>query len=295
MTHRHVGVLGLATALAACILTLAACGSGRPASPTGAWVAPPDPTSYVVVCDVTRSTLGSRDEYLAGLARVLEGVQPGDHVVVMSAEDSSVQNSELWIEEELPRFEFSLPPAPDTDNQLLLDAWQKEQEQRYRQGLEDFATTHDLVAWRDETLARVENAVKSRAASGTDLAGAVYLAGQLLGSSSGSGDRRLVLFTDGLIQTPSVDWRSGRVTAGDVKRLVKQERSDGALPDLKGVQVTLIGARAEDEQRLSALRGAWSDYVAACGGELDPRFFMSHLSEMLYGEWLGRGATAQGG
>ena len=293
MTRLSAGLL-LATGLAAAGLALAACGaSTQPTAQT--WDAQPAPASYVVVCDVTQSTRDSRDEYVEGLRRVLDGVRPGDRVIVMSAEDSSVQNSELWVEETLPRFEFSPSPAPETDNQLLLDAWQREQEQRYKQGLDAFSAAHDLAAWREETLARLEGRVLGRVAAGTDLAGALYLAGQLLDSSSAPQDRCLVLFTDGLIQTAAADWRSGRVTAGDVKELVKQTRSDGSLPDLQGVTVTLIGARADDEARLAALRGAWSDYVAACGGELDPRFFMSHLSETLYGEWLDQRTARAGG
>ena len=294
MTRRTAGSLLLVAGLLATGLAIAGCGT-QPQPAAQSWDAQPAPASYVVVCDVTQSTRDSRDEYVEGLARVLEGVRHGDRIIVMSAEDSSVQNSELWAEETLPRLEFTPSPAPDTDNQLLLDAWQREQEQRYTEGLEEFAAAHDLAAWREETLARLEDKVLGRVASGTDLAGALYLAGQLLDSSSAPQDRRLVMFTDGLIQTSAADWRNGRVTASDVKELVKQARSDGSLPDLKGVAVTLIGARADDEARLAALRGAWSDYVAACGGELDPRFFMSHLSETLYGEWLDQRTARAGG
>ena len=294
MKRQPACLLLLVAGLVVAGLALAGCGSLTPTA-TQAWGAQAKPTSYVVVCDVTRSTVGSRDEYIEGLARVLDGVQYGDHVIVMSAEDSSVQNSELWVEETLPGYRFSPSPRPETDNQLLLDAWQKGEEQRYQQGLDDFASTHDLAAWREKTLARVRDEVLGRVASGTDLAGALYLAGQLLDSSSTTQARRLVMFSDGLIQTASVDWRSGKVTPRDVERLVKQASSGGSLPYLDGVSVTLIGARAEDEKRLAALRGAWSDYVSACGGELDPRFFMTHLSETLYGEWLDQGAAQLGG
>ncbi|GEM_PF-4902794 len=293
MSHRSHCVL-VVVALALASSAISACGSAT-VRPAASWETQDAPTSYVVVCDVTRSTLQERDEYVDGLSRVLKGLTFGDHVIVMSAEDSSVQNSELWIEETLPHYAFSPSPRPETDNQLLLDAWQQKQEELHQQGSQDFAASHDLTTWRDETLAGVKEQILGRAANGSDLAGALYLAGQLLGDSSGKEDRRLVLFTDGLIQTPDVDWRSGKVTAGDVNRLVRRQRSAGSLPNLNGVSVTLIGARADDERLLPGLRNAWSKYVAACGGDLDPRFFMSHLSETLYADWMQQANGQDGG
>jgi len=294
MSHRSLCVLVVVVALAFASFALSACGSDAP-RPTMSWETQGTPTSYVVVCDVTRSTLRERDEYVDGLSRVLEGLTSGDHVIVMSAEDSSVQNSELWVEETLPHLSFSPSPRPETDNQLLLDAWQQEQEERYQQAGAEFAATHDLAGWRDETLAGVNDRILGRLADGSDLTGALYLAGQLLGGSSGADTRRLVLFTDGLIQTRQTNWRDGEVTSRDVKGLVKQQRSAGALPDLHGVIVTLIGARADDEKQLPGLRSAWSEYVAACGGDLDPRFFMSHLSETLYTGWMQQPSGQDGG
>ena len=293
MTRRAPSLLLLTLVFVLGALALSACGAGQPSSPMS-WETQAAPMDYAVVCDVTQSTLGARDEYVDGLVRVLEGLGHGDRLVVMSAEDSSVQNSELWLEEELPSYAFTPSPRPETDNELLLDAWQKKEQQRYENGMADFAAAHDLGAWRQDALKRVQGKVHGRVAAGTDLAGALYLAGQLLGSASCGEERRLVLFTDGLIQTPAVDWRGGAVTSGAVERLVREQRRAGALPDLAGVTVILIGARAENEKRLAALRGAWSRYVSACGGRLDPRFFMSHLSETLYGEWLGE-QEPQGG
>jgi len=293
MTHRAPSLLLLALVFASGTLALSACGAGQSSSPMS-WEPHDAPANYVVVCDVTQSTLEARGEYVDGLAHVLEGLGYGDHLVVMSAEDSSVQNSELWIEEELPRYVFTASPRPGTDNKLLLDAWKTKEQQRYEDGSAGFAAAHDVGAWREEALQRVQRKVLGRVAAGTDLAGALYLAGQLLGTAPHSEERRLVLFTDGLIQTPAVNWRGGAVTSRAVERLVSEQRRVGALPDLAGVKVILIGARADDEKRLAALRSAWRRYVSACGGELEPGSFMSHLSETLYGEWLGE-QEPQGG
>jgi len=247
MTSRSLCILFV---VALVLIAVAGAGCGEAAitpSSSPIWESQDARVSYVVVCDVTRSTLWQRDEYVYGLARVLDGVSYGDHLIVMSAEDASVQNSELWIEEALPNYSFTPSPRPDTDNQLLLDSWQQKQEQIFKQGSEEFVVSHDLSTWRDETLASVQGRILGRVANGSDLAGALYLAGQLLGTTTGRQERRLVLFTDGLIQTPDSNWRSGRVTLGDVKRLVKQQRSAGSLPDLKDVTVTLIGAHADDQ------------------------------------------------
>jgi len=271
----------LAVALAVAMLASACGGEGAAVEE---WTRAPQPTTWLCIIDVSQSTLDARRTYLAALERALGAITYGDRVVVMSAENSSVVNADLWVEQQLPSFSFTpSTPRPDTDNDLLLRAWADEQNQRYRAGLAAFGKTHDLARIHTRILARVRPHVLRDVAAGTDLFGALYVAGTLM---HGTDANRVVLITDGLVQSSGVNWRCGKVAASSVDRLAKAQRKAGELPDLCRADVILVGASTEARD-FAALRAAWCRYVEATGGKLESQYFMSKCSSTLFDAWVG--------
>lgn len=278
MIRTVIFVMALAVAVP---MLASACGGGGGA--VGEWMHAQQPTTWVVVVDVTQSTRDARRSYLVALERTLSAVTYGDRVVVMSAENASVVDADLWVEEQLPRFSFTpSTPRPDTDNDLLLQAWVDEQNQSYRTGLAAFRRMHDLVKVRALILAHVRPHVLGDVAAGTDLFGALYVAGTLM---EGGGANRVVLITDGLVQTSGVDWRRGKVASSSVDRLVKDQRKGGELPSLHGARVMLVGASTQADD-FASLRAAWCRYLRAADGQLEPQYFMSKFSSTLFGQWV---------
>ena len=292
-------ILALTVLFASCLL-LSACGLGGSfggASDTAAepWTAKAKLITWVVIVDVTKSTRAFRGEYVAALSRILEAVNYGDTVVLMSGENDSVENARYWVEEVVPRFDFMLEPRPDTDNGLMLDAWRAKQTKRYEDGLAKFEATYALDKIRAKLLARVRGHILKDVVGGTDLFGAAFLAGTLF--SATDGEHRMVMLSDGLVQTdkPKVDWRHHEVTTAGVERIVTAQRRDKRLPNLHNATTILIGAHTSDGSSFSALRDGWSQYVAAANGSLEPTYFMRRLSTTLLDGWLATPASSGAG
>ena len=119
-------------------------------------------------------------------------------------------------------------------------------------------------------------------AAGTDIFGALYVASTLF--SATPGERRLVLLSDGLVQTPEANWRYGRVTQASVDRVVAAQRRSGQLPDLKATSAVLVGAHTSDPGRFAALERGWRQYLAATNGVL--AHFMRKYSSTILDQWL---------
>ncbi|WP_326811089.1 OmpA family protein [Streptomyces scopuliridis] len=91
----------------------------------------------------------------------------------------------------------------------------------------------------------------------TDVLGALAAAGEQLGGVGGR--RRIVVATDGLTNTGCVDLRSaGFEGAAEIKETVEYCREAGELPDLAGVEVSLLGiGRAAEGAAPSSSQTAW--------------------------------------
>ena len=247
------------------------------------WEKTTAPIVWIVVGDVSQSTRPFRDEYLSALTRILEEIRYGDTVVVMSAENESVQNSDFWVECDVPAFRYvPSTPRPDTDNADMTNGWIAKQTPLYEAALDKFKREHDLVDVRKDIIKLSRGPLAHDVAAGTDIFGALYVASTLF--SATPGERRLVLLSDGLVQTPEADWRYGPVTQASVDRVVTAQRRSGRLPDLKATSAVLVGAHTSDPGRFAALERGWRQYLAATNGVL--AHFMRKYSSTILDQWL---------
>lgn len=270
--------------LVACSGLMSACAldiGNKPVEPP--WETTANPIVWVVVADVSQSTRPFRGEYLSALTRILEDIRYGDTVVVMSAENESVQNSDFWVEYDVPAFRYvPSTPRPETDNADMTNGWVAKQTPLYEAALAAFMQEHDLAKAQRRIVALSRGPLEHDVAVGTDICGALYVAGTLFAATPG--ERRLVLLSDGLIQTPEANWRSGKVTPDSVSRLVAAQRREDRLPDLRATSTVLVGGHANDPRRYASLERAWRQYVAATNGDL--AHFMRRYSSTILDQWL---------
>jgi hypothetical protein len=247
------------------------------------WDKTASPITWVVVADVSQSTRSFRGEYLSALARILQSVRYGDTVVVMSAENDSVQNSRFWVEYDVPALHYvPSTPRPDTDNADMLNAWIAKQTPLYKTAVDKFKREHSLADVRRHIIALSRDPLAHDVAVGTDIFGALYVAGTLF--SATPGERRLVLLSDGLVVTPEANWHSGAVTRASVDRVLAAQRRTGRLPDLRATSVVLVGANTSDPVRFASLEQGWQLYLAATNGDL--AHFMRRYSSTILDQWL---------
>lgn len=270
--------------IVACSCLLGGCAldiGSAPVKPP--WKVTADPVVWIVVADISQSTRPFRGEYLSALTRILEDVRYGDTVVVMSAENKSVQNSDFWVEVDVPAFRYvPSTPLPDTDNSDLLNGWIAKQTPLYQAALAKFKSEHDLVAVRKHIVELSRGPLAHDVAAGTDIFGALYVAGTLF--SATHGERRLVLLSDGLVVTPEANWHSGDVTQASVERVVAAQRRSGRLPDLQATSAVLVGANTSDPSRFASLERGWRQYLQATKSDL--AHFMRKYSSTILDQWL---------
>lgn len=282
MTIRRLLALALC---AASVCLLDACG---PSTQRVSRAAPLLGTTWVMLVDLSGSTLSARHDYIDALREVLNAVRPGDHLAILSIEQSSIENSRYLYQGEFPCFVFRPGTSPDTDNQLLLEAFKAKEKQRYANEKAQFERSHDLNTLRRRIRTAVTHAILTHKAPATDIFGALQLGGNLL--STTKGPRRLVMLTDGVVEDQQVSFRRHPPTDTVISSLARTQRLEHRLPSLHGARVLVVGARLGGAVGFAQLGHAWCLYINRhAGGSLQSRFFMSRLSDQLFSAWLTSG------
>ena len=281
MTVRHLLILILCaislTSLGACGLSTKQGGKSH-AKPTVG-------TTWVVLGDLSGSTLSARHDFINALRRILSAVHTGDTIAILSIEQSSIENSRYLYQGTFPRFVFKPDTLPDTNNTLLLKTFEANEKQRYAAEKTQFERSHSLSALRRQILASVTRRILTYKAPATDIFGALSLSGNLFSISRGP--KRLVMLTDGVVEDQQVNFRRQALTNSLIEQLAREQRRQYRLPALHGTRVLVIGARLGGAVGFAGLSHAWQLYINKyVGGHLQSRFFMSRLSDQLFREWL---------
>lgn len=274
-----------AVALLACMgLLLGGCGTGGNPSSSSPPTAESQASTWVLVVDLSKSTLPYRGEFVRSLGVILDNVRPGDRLAVVSVESTAVKDSRYLYEAEVPSFSFSPSPRPETDNDLVNDAFDAGEQQRYDRELAAWQKAHSPEDLKNEVLAAVERPIRETVSSPSDLFGGLYLAGGIL--SSAPGKKRVVMLSDGLVNYAGVNWQHKTVTKADVKAALEKQNADGDKPDLHGSPVFMIGVSADSAKKFAALRSAWMRYLEAVGGKLGEQDFLRQLETFRLEDWL---------
>ena len=268
------------------IAGLTACGSSSPAKSQPPASAPA--TSWVVLVDLSGSTLSARHDYVDVLGRVLRAVRPGDSLTILSIEQSSVENSRFLFQGTFPRFSFKPGTPPDTDNPLAIKDFQAREAKRNASEKAAFDRTHDLRARLRALRTALTGRILNYSAPATDIFGALLLAGNEFSASNGP--HRLVMLTDGVVVDGQANFLRQRLSRSVILRIASAQKREHRLPSLRGARVLIVGARLGGSLDFARLSDAWCLYInKAAGGHLASRFFMSRLSNRLFSAWLKAG------
>jgi hypothetical protein len=104
--------------------------------------------------------------------------------------------------------------------------------------------------------------VPTKAAQRTFILDAVNAAGEILRNARQE-RKRLVLLTDGIEESPAANFARQAVDAASMRRLIERRKKEGLLPQLKGVEVWLVGLGGRSNSEYSRLRTFWAEYFAA--------------------------------
>ena len=208
--------------------------------------------SVFVLFDVSKSTLGSRKEYLEGFKKILDirsheeagqsrlGLQDAIAADIITA--NSLSTSEMPIEHE---FNYSF--------------WS---------GLNETYYGYKSIAVKKELAEKAKRLLSGRPAGGTDIFNSLRLAERVFKRFK-RGKSVLVIFSDMIEQSGPYDFDRDNLTGRRITEIIDQQRAMG-LPDLRGVIVYVAGARAATPSRFLKIRNFWIRYFRACGAVLEP-------------------------
>jgi hypothetical protein len=100
----------------------------------------------------------------------------------------------------------------------------------------------------------------------TDILGAVYIAERVFAKYEG--EKILVVMSDMVHESSQYNFKKNVPKGEDVERIISEEREERGLPNLENVKVYVVGAFADDTDKMIALRRFWSSYFSSCGAVL---------------------------
>lgn len=213
----------------------------------------------VVLFDLSGSTNAEpiRQQYTRDFAKVLDAVTAGGIIAADIIDDNPLAHSAYPINESFDRYD------PLKENKL-------DYERRIRQKRDAVIKEVEAIVRRPQSGRRGSNVL-----DGLQLAERVFLTFQ--------GEQKLlVIFSDMIEQSRSYDFSADNLTAGRISQIIARERSAQRLPDLRGVEVCVVGAGAArsgglSSEKLLALREFWFQYFKAAGASLPKERYGSAL------------------
>src|SRR5574337_418614 len=213
----------------------------------------------VVLFHVTGSTYKGnvRGQYLTDFAKILSGPAAGGILVGDVIDDNPLAHPSYPINVSFDPFN------PMAENKL-------DYQRRIRQQ-------------RDEVMKTAEALVRRPPSGrlGHNIIDAMQLAESAFATFHGDHEL-LVIFSDMIEQSKRYDFTGENLTAARIDQIVSQERSAGRVPDLRGVDVCVVGAGASPSgglapERLLTIRQFWLTYFQATGAHLPKERYSSAL------------------
>jgi hypothetical protein len=235
-----------------------ACDKGQVAPSESAY----RPKVVFVLFDLSASTepKDTRDRYLQGFQKTVDGLQPGDWIAADAITDNPLARSTFPINEAL-----IAPYNPLVDNPLTHQGKLKKQKE------EIVAKAIEIVLHQKEKFTR------------TKILDSLLLAERVFRTYPREREA-LVLFSDMIEESEHYNFTQEPLTPQRIAAIISTEKGHQRLPDLKGVEVYVAGAasgtyRRMTSDRLQQIENFWREYFKACGAELRKERYGSALLE----------------
>lgn len=222
---------------------------------------PPGKTEFVLF-DLSASTANAdvRGRYFEDYGKLMDKIEGGDTLVVDRITDNPLAQSTFPVNEVFPRMNSW------TDNPLQFKHKKKLQRERIDKVVKEMV---------DDLSQRYQN---------TSVIDALHLA-QRVFATYPDGRHVLVLFSDMIEESPYYDFSKESLTERRINKIIENEKKEGRLPDLNGVEVWVVGAvagyygRRMDPAKVRQVQNFWLAYFEAAGADLPIERYGSGLIE----------------
>jgi len=132
------------------------------------------------------------------------------------------------------------------------------------------------VVFRQKIIQKVERILNNTFSSMTDLMNSFQLAEKAFDNEKNKSQncKILVVFSTMMEISQRYNFEKERLTKMRIQEIIQSEKTKGALPNLDGVKIWVVGGYTSiqgrsDPERLLLIQDFWLKYFKECGGDLD--------------------------
>ncbi|MBC8181878.1 hypothetical protein H8E88_12230 [candidate division KSB1 bacterium] len=190
-----------------------------------------------------------RESYCNNLKLIMKSINHGDVIVGGLITQKSISELAFCFQYEFPKF------VPSTNNPLFKKSELKQFQNR-------------IVVVKDSLLAVADSVIMSLNARimKTEIMSAMQVAERVF--SRDKSRKVLVIMSDMIEDSPLHRFQTDNLTTQRIQTKIENERKNNMLPNLKDVNVYVLGATAKSTKKYLQIRNFWKGYFDACEATL---------------------------
>jgi hypothetical protein len=191
-----------------------------------------------------------RNKYLEKFKMVLNKMQSGDAVEAALITEKSLAELDLSINFEFP----SIKPFTDTDLAVSLSK----------------SLSDSLLKLNRDSLILVADSIllkPTRKIPDTEILASLQIAERVFRSFS-QPRKILVVFSDMIEDSRYYNFNTENLTDTRINNIIRTEKENNRLPDLKDVKVYVAGATHKDIKKFGRIKDFWFEYFNSCNAKL---------------------------
>lgn len=221
--------------------------------------APKEQTKSVfVLVDYSESVKDARKDYIDAFRKIISEIKTGDHIFVWKI-------TELSEMETKPLFDENFPFPPPAKNEFYWKQAMAKAEKEMKAKLNE-------IEKKMEALLNSEEQLSKR----TAILGSLQIAERVF-KKDRKDKRILVIMSDMIEDSSEYNFERERLSDKRTAEIIGIERSKKSLPDLSGVTVYVIGAKAQTREQFNNIQNFWLRYFKECGASLPKENYGSTL------------------
>ncbi|BCB96562.1 hypothetical protein JZK55_14840 [Dissulfurispira thermophila] len=214
--------------------------------------------TVLVLIDYSESVREARKDYIDAIKKVIPKVKLGDHLFVWKITRLSEMETKPLIDEDFP-----YPPPQKNDFYWKQAVTKAEREAKIR---------------FDEIGKKIEGLLNSNSdfSRKTDILGSLQVAEKVFKKDK-KDKAVLIIMSDMIEDSSEYNFERERLSDKRIGEIINHEKIKKRLPDLSGVNVYVVGAKAPTREQYQNIQNFWLRYFKECGANLPKENYGSAL------------------
>ncbi len=214
--------------------------------------------TIVVLIDYSESVKDARQDYSDAFKKILPKIKLGDYLFLWKITELSEMEPKPLIDEDFP---IPLQGKNEYYTKRAIEEAEKEMKMK----LDSIGKKVDIFLNSQEQLSKK-----------TAILGSLQIAEKVFKK-----DRKdkalLVIMSDMIEDSSEYNFETEKLSDKRISEIIANEKRRGRLPDLNGVEVYVVGAKAPSREQFYNIQNFWLRYFKECGANLSKENYGSAL------------------